>query len=67
MRLAEPVAVVAGEPSLPDRFARRGPIPSDEVDAYVAELRESGKVHEVEARYGDLKVTLRRLVRDADR
>lgn len=62
MRLAEPVAVVAGDAALPDRFVRTGPIPRDEVDAYAQELRDSGRVHEVEARYGDLKATLRRLL-----
>lgn len=62
MRLAEPVAVVAGDPSLADRFPRQGPIPRDELEAYAADLRETGAVHEVEARYGDLKATLRRLL-----
>ena len=61
MRLAEPVAVVAGDPSVPDRFARTGPIPRDEIEAYAQDLRDTGKVHEIEARYGDLKTALRRL------
>jgi len=62
MRLADPVAVVAGDASLPDRFARRGPIPREAIEAYAEELRAGGHVHEVEARYGDLKSTLRRLL-----
>jgi hypothetical protein len=61
MRLAAPVAVVLGELDLPDRFTRRGQIPRDEVEAYAAELRETGLVDEVEARYGELKTALRRL------
>lgn len=61
MRLHEPVAVIAGDPSLPDRFARAGPIPRDQLEAYAQELRDTGAVHEVEARYGDLKALLRRL------
>jgi predicted nucleotidyltransferase len=61
MRLAEPVAVVAGDPSLPDRFERRGPIAREALEAYAQDLRDSGRVHEVEARYGELKATLRRL------
>ncbi len=61
MRLAEPIAVVAGDPSLPDRFTRIGPIPREEIEAYARDLRDTGKVHEVEARYADLKATLRRL------
>ena len=61
MRLAEPVAVVLGEVDLADRFSRTGQIPRDELEAYAAELRETGAVDEVEARYGELKAALRRL------
>lgn len=61
MRLAEPVAVVAGEASLPEQFARIGPIPRGELEAYAQELRDTVAVHEVEARYGELKSALRRL------
>lgn len=61
MRLAEPVAVLAGDASLPDRFVRTGPIPREEIEAYARDLRDTGKVHEVEALYGDLKTALRRL------
>jgi predicted nucleotidyltransferase len=62
MRLAEPVAVVVGDPALPDRFERRDPIPRGVLEDYARDLRETGKVHEVEARYGELKSTLRRLL-----
>jgi predicted nucleotidyltransferase len=62
MRLAEPVAVVAGDPSLPDRFRRSGPIDRDELEAYARRQGELGIVHEVEVRYGELKAVLRRLL-----
>ena len=62
MHLAEPVAVVAGDPSLRDRFPRTGPIPASGLEAYAQELRDAGRVHEVEARYGELKTALRRLL-----
>jgi predicted nucleotidyltransferase len=60
-RLAEPVAVVVGDPSLPDRFERTGPIPRETLEEYAQGLRDTGQVHEVEARYGELKAALRRL------
>ena len=62
MRLAEPAVVLVGDDSLPDRFERREAIPRDAIDAYAQELRDSGQVHEVEARYADLKSALRRLL-----
>lgn len=62
MRLADPVAVAAGEASLPDRFTRREAIPREAIEAYAQESRAGGRVHEVEARYGDLKNALRRLL-----
>jgi predicted nucleotidyltransferase len=63
MRLAEPIAIVVGDGTLPDRFTRTGPIDRDELEAYAQEQRDAGAVHEVEARYGDLKRALRRLLR----
>lgn len=51
-----------GDLSLPDRFQRREAIPRDAIDAYAQELRDTGQVHEVEARYGELKTALRRLL-----
>jgi predicted nucleotidyltransferase len=63
MHLAEPVAVLAGEPSLPERFSRSGPLPRAAVDSYAQERRERSEMHEVEARYGELMRTLRRLLR----
>ena len=62
MRLAGPVVVVAGDASLPDRFTRREAIPREAIEAYAEESRAGGHVHEVEARYGDLKSALRRLL-----
>jgi hypothetical protein len=63
MHLAEPIAVLAGESSLPERFLRSGPLPRHVVDSYARERRDSGEMHEVEARYGELMQTLRRLLR----
>ncbi len=62
MRLAEPVAVVGGAASLPERFTRQEAIPQEAIEAYAEELRAGGYVPEVEARYSDLKSTLRRLL-----
>lgn len=62
VRLAEPVAVVAGDPALPDRLERRRPIAREELIEYSEDLRATGTMHEVEARYADLKTALRRLV-----
>ncbi len=63
MQLAEPYAVVVGNPSIAARFPPLEPIPRDVLEAYAQQLRDKGLVPEVETRYGDLRDALRRAMR----
>jgi hypothetical protein len=60
MQLAEPYAVLLGEPTLGTRFAPLEPIPPDVLEQYAQRLRDLGLVPEVETRYGELRDALRR-------
>jgi len=54
VRLADPFAVLVGEESLGDRFARRHEISREELEEFAQERRDDGTMPEVERRYGDL-------------
>ncbi|MBA3365280.1 MAG: hypothetical protein H0U03_05775 [Actinobacteria bacterium] len=59
MQLAEPYAVIVGDPSIAARFPPLEPIPRDVLEAYAQQLRDKGLVPEVETRYGELRDALR--------
>jgi predicted nucleotidyltransferase len=61
--LAEPYAVLVGEPSIAERFSLRPPITDEELEAYARRRIESGAAPEVEVRYGELMRALRRELR----
>lgn len=63
MQLAEPYAVIVGDPAIADRFPALQPISRDVLEAYAQELRDKGLVPEVETRYGALRDALRRVAR----
>jgi predicted nucleotidyltransferase len=58
--LAEPYAVLVGDPSVTERFSLRPPITERELEAYAQERIASGAAPEVEVRYGELMRALRR-------
>jgi nucleotidyltransferase-like protein len=57
--LAEPYAVLVGDPSVAGRFSLRPPITDEELKAYAHGRIASGAVPEVEIRYGELMRALR--------
>ena len=61
-QLAEPYAVIVGDPSVAQRIPPLEPIPRDVLEAYAQELREKGMVPEVETRDGELRTALRRAI-----
>ena len=65
MQLAEPYAVIVGDPAIAARFPPLEPIPRDVLEAYAQQLRDKGLVPEVETRYGELRDALRRAMRDS--
>jgi predicted nucleotidyltransferase len=54
VRLADPFAVLVGEASLGDRFARRSEISREELEEFAQERKDDGTMPEVERRYGEL-------------
>jgi hypothetical protein len=66
MQLAEPYAVIVGDPSIAQRFPPLEPIPPDVLEAYAQELRDKGMVPDVETRYGELRTALRRAMSRKD-
>jgi hypothetical protein len=52
--LADPFAVLVGEASLGDRFARRSEISREELEEFAQERKDDGTMPEVERRYGEL-------------
>ena len=67
MKLAEPCAVIVGDPALVERFPRIPAIPVDVLDRYAQQLREEGRVPEVEMHYGELKEAVRAALRENPR
>jgi hypothetical protein len=63
MRLFGDVIVLVGADDLPDAFERKPALTTEEIDAYVAELREQNAIPEIERAYGDLVRLLRREIR----
>jgi predicted nucleotidyltransferase len=60
MQLAEPYAVIVGDPQVAARFPPMAPIPGDVLEAYAQKLRDGGLVPEVETRYGELREAIRK-------
>jgi len=63
LRLYGDPVVIHGTQDLPDKFERKPPLAREEIDAYVAELREQNTIPDIERAYGDLIRLLRRAVR----
>jgi predicted nucleotidyltransferase len=59
-RLADPFAVIAGDPKAAYALPRRPPIAREELQAYVDQLDREGKGNDVQRRYDDLVRALRR-------
>ncbi|MCP9488170.1 MAG: hypothetical protein MSC30_20205 [Gaiellaceae bacterium MAG52_C11] len=59
MQLAEPYAVIVGDPEIASRFPPLAPIPREVLEAYAQKLRDGGHVPEVETCYGDLRDAIR--------
>jgi hypothetical protein len=63
MRLRGDAAVLLGSAKVLDKFERKPTHTQQEVDAYVAELREEQSISEIESAYGHLIALLQREIR----
>ena len=63
MRLRGEAAVLVGSAELLGRFERKPAHTREEIDAYVAELREEHSISEIESVYGHLITLLQREIR----
>jgi hypothetical protein len=63
LRLYGDPVVLHGAQDLPAEFERKPALTHQEIDAYVAELREQNAIPDIERAYGDLVRLLRREVR----
>jgi len=59
VRLTEPFALLAGDPGLPGRLARRQPFTRDELDDFAQGRVDAGRTHEIEIAYGQLARAVR--------
>jgi hypothetical protein len=59
VRLAEPYSVLVGDSSLPGHLERRAPFTRAELEKFAHERADAGRMHPVEAAYGELVRTVR--------